>query len=323
MSTCSARRRIAGGALGLAALLCASHAQAQAQDQATARALFNEARDLMKGGHYDEACPKLEAASKLYVGSGVLLNLGDCYEHVGRTASAWTEFGEAATAAQQAGRPDDLAEAQRRQAALEPKLSRLAIRVSHDTPGLVVKRDHTEIDRGAWGVAVPVDPGKHVIDAEAPGHSPWSSVADVEELGKTVAVDVPDLPATTSDTQATAPAAVPASAQPPGAETTPPSYWTGRRVAGAAIAGAGVVAFGVGVVLGPVAKSQYDSAKNEPGPQQKNDSASAVSTGNVGTVVGAVGAAVAVGGLVLWLTAPSAPVQVGATGSALVLRGTF
>ena len=277
----------------------------------------------MKSGHYDQACPKLEAASKLYVGSGVLLNLGDCYEHVGRTASAWTEFGEAATAAQQAGRPDDLAEAQRRQAALEPKLSRLAIRVTHDVQGLVLKRDHTELDRGAWGVAVPVDPGKHVIDAEAPGHAPWSTVTDLEELGKTVTVDVPDLPATVADAQAATPAAVPASTQQPGAETAPPSYWTGRRVAGAVIAGAGVVAFGVGVVLGPVAKSQYDSAQKESGLQEKNDSSSAVSTGNVGTVVGAVGAALAVGGLVLWLTAPSAPVQVGATGSAFVLRGTF
>jgi hypothetical protein len=324
MSTCSLRRWLAVGALGFPSLLTASPAHAQAQDQATARALFNEARDLMKSGHYDEACPKLEAASKLYVGSGVLLNLGDCYEHVGRTASAWTEFGEAATAAQQAGRAEDLAEAQRRQAALEPKLSRLAIRVAHEVPGLVVKRDHTELDRGAWAVAVPVDPGKHVIGAEAPGHAPWSAVAAVEDLGKTVTVDVPDLPAASSDAQPAGPAAVPVA--PPAqdtAATTPPSYWTGRRVAGVVIAGAGLVAFGVGVALGPVAKSQYDEAQKETGPQQKNDSASAVSTGNVGTAVGVVGAAVAVGGLVLWLTAPSAPVQVGATGSAVVLRGTF
>jgi hypothetical protein len=161
-----------------------------------------------------------------------------------------------------------------------------------------------------------------VIDAEAPGHAPWSSVTDLEELGKTVTVDVPALPASTADAQAATPAAVPASAQQP-AETAPPSYWTGRRVAGAMIAGAGVVAFGVGVVLGPVAKSQYDKANGENGPQKASDSSSAVSTGNVGTVVGAVGAALAVGGLVLWLTAPSAPVQVGATGSAFVLRGTF
>src|SRR6202040_697588 len=114
----------------------------------TARALFNEARELMKAGQYDEACPKLEAATRLHEGSGLLLNLGDCYEHVGRTASAWTEFGEAASAAERQGRAVDQAEAQKRQAAIEPKLSRLAIRVNKEAPGLVVKRDGSALERG-------------------------------------------------------------------------------------------------------------------------------------------------------------------------------
>src|SRR6202040_2283990 len=117
----------------------------------TARALFNEARELMKAGQYDEACPKLEAATRLHEGSGLLLNLGDCYEHIGRTASAWTEFGEAASAAERLGRAMDQAEAPKRRPAMEPRLSRLAIRVSKEARGLVVKRDGTALDRGAWG----------------------------------------------------------------------------------------------------------------------------------------------------------------------------
>ena len=95
--------------------------------------------------------PKLEAASKLYSGAGVLLNLGDCYEHLGRTASAWNEFGEAASTAERAGRPTDMAEALHRQRLVEPRLCRLAVSVSSRAPGLVVTRtDSTSIAvRGA------------------------------------------------------------------------------------------------------------------------------------------------------------------------------
>ena len=75
------------------------------QEQPTARLLFDDARALMQMGEYGEACPKLEAASKMFPGSGVLLNLGDCYEHIGRTASAFAAFGAAALAATRLNRP--------------------------------------------------------------------------------------------------------------------------------------------------------------------------------------------------------------------------
>lgn len=319
--------RIALGSLAVAAALTfAPAARAQtAEDQVTARALFEEARELMRTGHYDDACPKLDAASKLYPGSGVLLNLGDCYEHVGRTASAWNEFAEASSSAAHAGRDADRAEAERRKAALEPKLSRIAIRVKSDAAGLVVKRDGTPLDSAAWGEAVPVDPGKHTVTAEAPGRQPWSQQVDLEELGKTVTVDVPELDVSPVQVQ---PQVEPTNVVAPAAPVEPPppaqpGYWTPRRVIGASLVGAGAVGTGVGVVLGLVARSQYQTALDEPPAKQVTDSRSAYSLGNVGTVVGLVGAAVGVGGLVLWLTAPSAQVQVGATAGAAVLRGRF
>lgn len=325
--------RIAVGSLVVvAALMRAPSAHAQtAEDQATARALFDEARELMKTGHYEDACPKLEAAGKLYPGSGVLLNLGDCYEHVGRTASAWTEFAEAASAAARTGRSADQAEAERRKAAVESKLSRIAVRVKSNAAGLVVKRDGTPLDPAAWGDAVPVDPGKHEVTAEAPGREAWSGQVDLEELGRTVTVEVPELDM--APVQAQGPSSG-AGAQenagtPSGIAEQPSSapaagYWTARRVIGVSLVGAGAVGVGVGTVLGLVAKSQFDKANNESNPSSKtSDSSTAVSTGNVGTIVGIVGAVVGVGGLVLWLTAPSAQVQVGATAGAAVLRGSF
>jgi serine/threonine-protein kinase len=283
----------------------------------------------MKKGQYDRACPKLEVASKLYVGSGVLLNLADCYEHTGRTASAWTEFGEAASVAERSGRVDDENEAKRRQLALEPRLVRLAIRVQQQSPGLVVKRDEVVIESAAWDTAIPVDPGFHVVSAEAPGRLSWSQSVTAADPGKTVVVEVPALrtvpsaaPASaTSSPSQEAPKALP-TAQPTAPRGEAP-YWTGRRIAGAGIAAAGIVGMGVGGLLGLAAKSQFNNAEGETGAPRHNDSVSAVNAGNVATIVVGIGGAVAVGGLVLWFTAPSTSVQLGTNGGELVVRGSL
>jgi tetratricopeptide (TPR) repeat protein len=198
MKTCSMKRRSArllASSAALCALLASTVARAQAEDQAAARALFEDGRRLLKNGQYQEACRRLEAASKLYASPGILLNLGDCYEKVGRSASAWTEFGEAAASAARARRNDQIGEAKRRQSALEPKLTRLTIRVSREEPGLAITRDQIDVSSAAWGEAIPVDPGTHEIRAEASGYQPWSTSVVVSTPGQTVAVDVPALTA--------------------------------------------------------------------------------------------------------------------------------
>jgi serine/threonine-protein kinase len=312
-------------------------AGAETEDPAGARALFDEARALMRAGRYESACPKLEAASTLYRGSGILLNLGDCYEHVGRTASAWSAFVEAASMAARLGRADDEKEATRRQASLEPRLSRLSIIVAKETPDLVVRRDGARIDRGAWATPMPVDPGAHTIEATAQGHAKWETTVTVS-TGRSVTVEVPEL---AEQKQGAAPPSAAPPTPAPSSDATPPSasnvhpepegdparYWTGRRMLGASLAAGGTVAMGIGGVLGFSAKSQYDSSTGETGAARRDDSASAVSRGNVATVVFSVGAAVAVAGLVVWLTAPSKAgagvPSVGCDGAHLLLRETF
>lgn len=319
-------RRVVFSAAVVAALLGA--APARADDQAAARALFNDARTLMKSAQYAQACPKLEAASKLYAGSGILINLGDCYEHLGRTASAWTEFGEAATAAERAGRDDNRDEAARRQRAVESKLSRLAIRVASPAPGIVVKRDDLPIEQGAWGVAIPVDPGTYGLSAAAPDRQPWSRSVSVTDAGSTVTVDVPELAqAPTPPAEPVAPpplAPAPATDVAAARPSASPSYWTPRRVAAGVTTGVGVLGAAMGGVIGLVALSQYDSAKNDAtGAQRHDDSTNASNLGNVATVFVAIGAAVTVSGVILWLTAPDAAVQVGTTGTGALVRGAF
>lgn len=306
------RGRGSVAAFGVAALLAtlfgAQRASAQAEDQAAARALFDEARRLMAAGQLEQACPKLEAASKLYAGSGVLLNLGDCYEKTQRTASAWTAFGEAAAAATRTARPDDEVEAKRRQGALEPRLSRLTVRVARETPGLVVKRDGKALDRAAWGLPIPVDPGVHALSAEAATRTAWSASVAVNEVGKTVTVEVPELAAAAVAPAPAAPAVVAVPAAPAApivadkpVVANPPAK--SRALAYTLLVGGGAVGLGGGI-LALVETSKANAAADA---RDRGAYDSAKTMVIAGDVLAALGGVAAVTGVVLLVTGRKSP----------------
>ncbi len=184
-------RTAIAAALSSAFVLQSRAAFAQ-NDAATARTLFNEARALAKKGQYDDACPKFEESFKLRPGEGTRFNLADCWEHIGRTASAWAEYLEVASSAKLAGRQDRERLARKRADALEPQLSKLVIRVPADEAGIAVKRDGNPVGEGAWGTPVPVDPGQHTIEASAPGKSTWTEEVKVSGA-EPVVVEIPSL----------------------------------------------------------------------------------------------------------------------------------
>jgi hypothetical protein len=193
MTTCNLRRVTLSAAVALALSLSATSVFAQAEDQAAARSLFEEGKQLMKDGQVEAACPKLEAANKLYKSAGILLNLADCHARIGRNASAWTEFGEAASVANRTNRPEDAEEALRRKSEIEPLLSYLVITVKDPVAGLSVLRDGAPIAQAAWGAKLPVDAGLHELRAEAPGYEAWSQSIEVKAQGEALGVEVPAL----------------------------------------------------------------------------------------------------------------------------------
>lgn len=168
---------------------------APAQTDAKAVTLFKEARALMEKSRWAEACPKLEESFRIDPGMGTLFNLADCNEHIGKLASAWTGFRDVAAAADAAGKGARAQLARERAAAIEPALSKLRVIVSADaaTVGASIQRDGVEIGKLLWGTDVPVDQGRYLITAAAPGRKPWSQTVVVEETGKTVTVTVPAL----------------------------------------------------------------------------------------------------------------------------------
>src|SRR5260221_13333276 len=101
--------------------------RAQAADPAAAQGLFDEARTLMSAGRYKEACPKLEESQRLDPAVGTQYQLGSCYEHGGRSASAGGLFLEVAFAAKTSGQAAKEQAAAERGAARDPKLCRVRV----------------------------------------------------------------------------------------------------------------------------------------------------------------------------------------------------
>ncbi|MET0591534.1 MAG: hypothetical protein ABW133_02470 [Polyangiaceae bacterium] len=173
----------------------AAWAEPTSADKSLATQLFKEGRTLVDQGKYAEGCRKLEESQRLDPGGGTLLNVALCHEKEGRTASAWAEFVEALGIARKDDRPQRIEIAQQHIQSLEPTLSRLVVQVPQgsELPDLEIKRDGTAIRRAAWGTAMPVDPGEHVLEAFALGKIPWKQTVTVGGNAETKTIAVPAL----------------------------------------------------------------------------------------------------------------------------------
>lgn len=158
-----------------------------------AKQLFLDARKLVADGKYAEACPKFEESLQLEVGVGTQFNLADCWEHIGRTASARALFLGAAASAKAAGQADREQVLRERAVALEPRLSKLVIDVLATDKKLSVKRNDLPLEDDTWGKAIAIDPGNYTIVARAPGKQSFEKQVEVTAATPLVTVQVPEL----------------------------------------------------------------------------------------------------------------------------------
>jgi len=334
-------------AASFATVLFACPARAQG-DKAGAEALLSDAVKLTAAHHYAEACPKLEESLRLYSSLNTEYFLADCYEHVGKTATAWADFLEVAEKARAVGEMSKEKRARERARIIEAQVSHLTIQVtSAGASGLKIERDGVEVGRGQWGVAMPVDAGEHVIVASSPGHLGAKLRVAVKGDGDNASVVVPELAAEPTHPQPMAAGAPPPASAVPATmgsaslsaaagESKDASHSTGngQRTTGWIVGGAGILGMGMGGVLALVAKSSYESAplcmgtvcQDTNGLGQRN---SARDMGNVATAV-VLGAGAVTGlGLIVWLTAPNSQhvgverTRLGVTARGVVLDGRF
>jgi len=277
----------------LASLAVAPAALGQGGDAGAGAILFREGRALLERGQYAEACAKFDAAEKLVPSPGILLNLAECQDKLGRTGTAYAFLQEAAILA---GRLHDEreTEARRRAALLEPRLARIQLDMSPDNrgAGLIVKRDGVEMPEAGWDTAFPVDPGAHTLEAWSGGQLVWSTRVTIAATPGVSKVQVPSLRSAAAS-----------------------AFWSTQRIAGASVAGAGVVGLAVGAAFGGIAMSKK-SQSNANGCNASTDvcnsnglglRADGLRAGNIATGLFAAGGAAIVAGVAVFFTAPSGP----------------
>lgn len=170
-------------------LLVAPHtawAQAtEAEQTALARSLFREGVSLATEERYPEAVERFRRVHELQPTPGVAYNLAAALVHTGELVEA-SELLRSAVAS-----PDASAQVAEQARGLlaetEARIAHLTVRVEGATEGASLFLDGEPLRTAALGVAMPLDPGPHVVDARR-----GSDVVAAEEvsLDEGQAVDV-------------------------------------------------------------------------------------------------------------------------------------
>ena len=211
---------------------------------AAARELFARAEKDEDAGRWAEALDKVRRASSVKMTAGLRFHIALCEEKLGQLVAALADY----TAADQAARQDNNKDVM--DAVAEP-LRTLRARVptlTLDVPtadGAAVSLDGKPVPAGLFGVAMPVEPGSHRIEARAHGKRPVSSEVTLKERdAQTTSIKWVDLPKLPAETET--------GAQASGSEAPPPTD-EGKASGGvkggaivATVSAAALVGFGVG-----------------------------------------------------------------------------
>jgi serine/threonine-protein kinase len=311
------RAKLLGACLGVAVSLASVGARAADTDsrRQAAEALFQQGKDLLEAGHATKACAKFEASEALDEGLGTLLFLGECYELVGKTASAWRAFSAAADRAERQGDARRGGLARIRAAALEPGLATLQVRAAAQTravAGLEVRLNGNVFDPRDLDGRVPIDPGDVTLEVTAPEHDRWEARLEIRPGPSNAVIDIPRLESHDGGGERSI---RPERGSPRDEPSETEHGGNGFTTWAIALGAVGVAGVAVGVYLGLDAVSTADRSRernNCPledrcyagGLKLRDD---ARSHAHLADVVTGSGAALLLGGVVLFLVAPSEP----------------
>lgn len=291
---------------------------ASAQNKSEAARLFEEGRALLEQGKPLEACQKFEQSiAKDPRQTGALMNLALCNERTGKIATALRLYQEAFDRANEANlaRTRELA---------SDAISRLSSKVPvvrfrrAGTPAPSEKLLVDDVVVQLHDDELRVDPGRHIVVLTAPERLAFQTSLELD-AGERKEVVLPVL-------------ALPVIVAP-----------SSRRFAGKITVAAGAALLLTSAGIAFYAKRDYDSlfegspihcgvyppidgrpaCDDEGQARSENDHRLATAA----TVIGAVGVAAAIAGVVIWLTAPSETPKVtpavSASGAGVIVHGTF
>lgn len=304
----------------IALVLSFATARTASADPAVADQLFKQAKDLLKEGKIAEACKRFQESFETDPAVGSLMNLADCLERDGRIASAYGRWSEAVELTQR--RKDERVDfARQRRDALKPKLSFLTIQVAGQGEGLSIYRGNTKLTQGAFGIALPTDPGSAVVQVVRSDQVLWErTVALKEAESATVLVDLGEI----------------ARVNPPpvkkrvdkaeggtgtGTDTEAASFWGPQRVAGLVLMSVGVAGAAVGFTFGGLASSKSGDIDEGCTPASGSDETrfctdsgraavdEAKTFADVSTYTLVASGVIAAVGVTVFVTAPSAAIE--------------
>ena len=160
---------------------------------AAARILFEEALALEDAGRWEDALERVKKVASVKTTAAVRFHLALCNEKLGHLVAAFNEFGRAeADAAAEASPDSQRIEANSQKHASELK-ERIPTVILHTPPGVAdlrVRIDGAPVGSALFGAPIPLDPGAHVVDADAAGYAPFSERLELEERARERTVDL-------------------------------------------------------------------------------------------------------------------------------------
>lgn len=253
---------------------------------ALAQALFEQARDDVRRGAFDAACPKFAESERIDPSNGTLLNLVLCEERLGKVATAWLHARELLDRLPDGDDRRPIAE--RKLAALSARVPRLTVRLAPTAASEThVSLDDVPLATTSLGIPVPVDPGTHrivVTGADGVGRSAQVTVTEARDIDW-----VAEPPQTEPSRSVDRPASNPL--PPPGrpaekAQSSGVPRWVGWTGIGVGVAG-----LAAGALLGVLAFDRRATV-NEVCPAKQCRDNSGLNTANEGQAffVGAIAA---------------------------------
>lgn len=223
-------------------------------ERAAAESLYREATRLAQAGNFEAACPKYETSQKLDPALGTMLRLADCWDRVGRTASAWALFLEAETLSRKLGEVERQQIAKERANALEDRLTRILLVARFELPpGYQLEMEGGTIDPEVWASPLPVDPGKVTLKARAPGYIEQTRVFRVAETRELREISVPKLEKKPKEEPQVGPLGLAASSA-----DKPKRSW--QRPTGIVVGATGLASLAAGGVFAYLATTSYRSS---------------------------------------------------------------
>ncbi len=307
------------------ALVGALAPTARADQRAEADAAFKHGREAFKAEKYQEACDAFEESQSLDPQLGTKFNLAQCYEKVGKLATAYTMYNELLALDDNTFRKHLTTDAL---AALEPRVPKIQVVIDKPPPDVVVTiQDAKGVGRPAdLNAPTRVDVGDYKVVAVAKGMRDWISPTTHASEGQVTQIVV---------------VLAPGEQKPKPEPVQSYSIWDPparkRLRATAIVAGGGALVVG-SLIVGYLAYSDYQDAQSTCGGRSMcatpadlakatslNDAASL--RGTISTVMFGVGVATIATGTVMYMLAkheePVVAPQVGATSVGVSLSGRF